>query len=481
MSETSGTDKDPAEPTATSLVPIPGEELRLRYDTVVLEVLTGEDAGKRFELSAPRMDDEGNEFDLGRTRIVVGRAKHNDVVLTDHTVSMTHFELELGDDYVTLTDRQSRNGTWLTHRGRLLGPIALFDGAEFRAGPRCEFRLLCRSRVGVPASLHSEFANLRGGRSVAMRKLFSTIARVAPKNIKVLVHGETGTGKEEVAKALHQASGRRGPFIVLDCAALPRDLGEATILGHRKGAFTGATADQPGCFEAANGGTLFIDEIGELPLELQPKLLRVLQTRTVQRLGEHQPRPFDVRIISATHRDMNQEIASDRFRFDLYARLAQYVLEIPPLRERPEDIPPLAQYFVHAVAAEERREIAITDDAMEWLQSLHWRGNVRQLQNAVECAAQLVVGSVITRDDLVVEDRPRQDALPTDDALRHLSLQEGADRLKDAFLRRGCERALASTGGNIKAAAQLTGYGERGFRQLLERLGLRGREGGGRE
>ncbi len=454
--------------TATRLEPREGEQSRRRIGRVVLEVCTGADAGATFDLVAPRVA-EGRTYDAGSTRVVAGRAREHDVVLTDASISSTHFELVIGADHVELRDLGSRNGTWVG-QARLLGSAALTDGAEFEAG-RCRMRLLCPDTIDVPVSADASFGALRGV-SVAIREMFATLARLAPKPITTLLLGETGTGKEEVARALHEASGRRGPFVVLDCAALPRDLAEAAILGHRKGAFTGAVSDQPGAFEAANGGTIFIDEIGELPIELQPKLLRVLQRREVQRVGEHHPRAIDVRVLSATHRDLRRAMAEEGFRPDLYYRIAQYVIEIPSLRDRREDIVPLARYFVEQVAKDTRRPLSLGDDAAAWLEDRRWDGNVRQLRLAVECAAHLATSSVVRRGDIVVHD------LAPANLHSDLPLKEAAARVTDAYLRQGCERALAATGGNIEQAARLTGYSARGLRDVLKRVGLRADDDG---
>jgi transcriptional regulator with PAS, ATPase and Fis domain len=449
--------------TSTRLQHRPGERTRTRLARVVLEVLRGADVGKRFDLTAPRLAD-GRAYDGGSSRAVVGRAPQHDVVLTDKSISTTHFELTIAADHVVLRDLDSRNGTWIGH-AKLLGPMGLVDGAEFEAG-ECRFRLHCGDTIEIPIAADAHFGAMRGS-SPAMRELFATLARLAPKPITTLLLGETGTGKEEVARALHEASGRAGPFIVLDCAALPRDLAEATILGHRKGAFTGAVADQPGAFEAADGGTLFIDEIGELPLDLQPKLLRVLQRREVQRVGEHHARAVDVRVLSATHRDLRRAIAQDEFRPDLYYRLAQFVIAIPALRDRSEDVVPLARYFVDCVARETHRDLVIAEDAARWLEGLHWEGNVRQLRLAMECAAHLAAGTIIRRADIMIHDAHVADvgaALP---------LKDAAARVTDAYLRQGCERVMAATGGNVEQAARLAGYTGRGFRDVLKRLGLR--------
>jgi transcriptional regulator with GAF, ATPase, and Fis domain len=219
-----------------------------------------------------------------------------------------------------------------------------------------------------------------------MRELFATLARLAPMDASALIHGETGTGKELVARAIHEASPRAsGPFVVVDCAALPENLLDAELFGHTKGAFTGAVAARAGAIEAAEGGSVFLDEIGELPMSMQPKLLRALESRTVRRVGETAHREVDVRFISATHRDLLRMVSAGEFREDLYFRLSVLPVTVPPLRDRRDDIPVLVNHFLDQMGG---RGLA-TDDLMRELVNRPWRGNVRELRNFVERARAL--------------------------------------------------------------------------------------------
>ena len=241
-----------------------------------------------------------------------------------------------------------------------------------------------------------------------MRELFARGRTTGPNApLSTLILGETGTGKELFAQAIHDHSGREGPFVVLDCAALPANLAESMILGHSKGAFTGATEDRAGLVEAAHGGSLFLDEVGELPPDLQPKLLRVLESRSVQRLGEPSPRPVDVRIIAATNVDLSSMVAENRFRLDLYQRLAQATLRLPPLRERTDDIPLLAAKFVRAVELATGSDRHLTPTAVEALKRRQWPGNVRELKNAVEYAAYLATAPELTKANGCPRHHPR--------------------------------------------------------------------------
>ena len=231
------------------------------------------------------------------------------------------------------------------------------------------------------------------GKSPAAQAVRTLIARVAHSPATVLITGESGTGKELVARALHEQSDRRsGNFVPINCAAIPKDLIESELFGHRKGAFTGAMADRVGRFELAHGGTIFLDEIGDLPLDMQVKLLRVLQERQVDPVGGSKPVAIDVRVVAATHRDLEAEIAAGRFREDLYYRLNVLPLHTCPLRERPEDLPELLGFFAKRFAPRGQSAITFTDDFMSALQTYPWPGNVRELSNLVDRFSTLFTG-----------------------------------------------------------------------------------------
>ncbi|MEX0653467.1 MAG: sigma-54 dependent transcriptional regulator [Phycisphaeraceae bacterium] len=243
------------------------------------------------------------------------------------------------------------------------------------------------------------------GRSVPMRRVFDTVQRVAPNDVDVLILGETGTGKELVARSIHQHSARKGKrFVPVDCGAIPEQLLESEFFGHERGAFTGADTRSLGLMEFADGGTFFLDEIGQLPINLQAKLLRALQERRIRRVGGTQEIELDVRVIAATSLDLEQEIAHQRFRADLYYRINVARLDLPPLRERADDITMLAEHFVHRHADEMgHKQIRITPEALEILCSYHWPGNVRELQNAIRRALAMTRDSDLCPDDLPAE------------------------------------------------------------------------------
>ncbi len=317
-------------------------------------------------------------------RVVVGSAPSVDLLLDAPTVSRIHAELELRDDTLWVRDLHSKNGTFV-------------DGIRVESAAVPHRKVLTIGGVDITISYDSSpklpndewpearFHDLVGG-SHKMRELYSMLARVAPTESAVMIQGETGTGKEVVARSIHRGSKRADkPFIVVDCGALPENLLDAELFGHAKGAFTGADRQREGAFEAAHGGTIFLDEIGELPLSMQPKLLRVLEARTVRRLGETQHRAVDVRILSATHRDLARMVNEGTFREDLFFRLSVLPVRVPPLRERPEDIPELIDNFLGQDAKSQVVGPAIISD----LARRPWRGNVRELRNFVERARTL--------------------------------------------------------------------------------------------
>jgi two-component system response regulator GlrR len=299
-------------------------------------------------------------------------------------------------------------------------------------------------------------------RSSAMEDLLSQARRVAASDASVCIFGASGTGKELLARAIHRASPRAGaPFVAVNCGAIPEGLLESELFGHKKGSFTGAVADRRGLFQAAQGGTLFLDEIGDMPLPLQVKLLRALEERKIRPVGSHETIEVDVRVIAATHRKLEERIASGEFREDLYYRLNVVKLYIPALAERREDIPLLANHFLTRLAERYRRgRLAFSPEAMQLLVSAPWPGNVRQLLNVVEQAVALAATEVIP------ESLVRQALDAGDTTLTPL------DEARKAFERDYLVRILKITGGNVTKAARLAGRNRTEFYRLLERHSL---------
>lgn len=297
-------------------------------------------------------------------------------------------------------------------------------------------------------------------RSGKMYHLLDQARLVARSDVNVLISGESGTGKELMAKAIHEASSRaEGPFVAVNCGALPDNLLESELFGHVKGAFTGATRDHPGLFAAAEGGSIFLDEIGDMPLALQVKLLRVLQERRLRPVGGTADRPIDVRILSATHRDLEEAVTIGKFREDLFYRLNVVNLKLPSLRERSEDIPLLVNHFLHEIAQRlSATERQIAPDAMKILLNYHWPGNIRQLQNIVE---QLVA---LSRTP-VISAVQAKNALPSERSAPIVTLTEA----KRAFERDYLIRLLQLTEGNIPEAAKYAGRNRSDLYKVIKR------------
>ncbi|HEU0033787.1 MAG TPA: sigma-54 dependent transcriptional regulator [Kofleriaceae bacterium] len=310
------------------------------------------------------------------------------------------------------------------------------------------------------------------GKSKAMQKVFELIGKIHSTKTSVLITGESGTGKELVARALHSEGNRaKHAFVAVNCGAIPEELMESELFGHKKGAFTGAVADKRGLFQEADGGTLFLDEIGELSLGLQVKLLRALQERKVKAVGANEELEVDVRVVAATNRDLEAEVARGAFRPDLYYRLNVVEIRLPPLRQRREDIPLLAEHFLRRFGAEHGRTVRLSNEALRRLEAYDFPGNVRELENIIERAVALSSGSAIGIDDLPVVKSTKPTAV--EDAPAAFPA-EGVDleRLLSDFERGWVMRALEQTGGVRKRAATLLGISFRSLRYRLVKLGI---------
>lgn len=352
-------------------------------ETKVQEAFSLSEATPRTAATLRWSDARGAHVEhVTSTKVVVGSAKGNGIVVSDRLVSRLHAELELREDGLWVRDLGSKNGTYVDRI--LVRAARISNGSSLTVG-RTSIEVTYDLNKGIVDELWPEprFGRLVG-RSRQMRSLFSQLANVARLESSVLVLGETGTGKEAVARTIHEASPRASaPFIVVDCGALPETLLDDELFGHVKGAFTGADGARVGAIEAANGGTVFLDEIGELPVAMQPRLLRVLESRTVRRIGESTHRPVNVRFISATHRDLLSQVSAGEFREDLYFRLAVIPVTIAPLMSRPEDIEPLIEHFLSPEAPKP------SPDVLRQLEKRPWRGNARELRNFVERALAL--------------------------------------------------------------------------------------------
>ncbi|MFB3776160.1 MAG: sigma-54-dependent transcriptional regulator [Bryobacteraceae bacterium] len=304
------------------------------------------------------------------------------------------------------------------------------------------------------------------GRSAAMQEIFATIMRVAPTRATVLLAGESGVGKDLVARAIHFHSPRRDrPFVKINCTAIPENLMESELFGFEKGAFTGAVAPKPGKFEQADGGTAFLDEIGDVPGGIQVKLLRVLQERELERLGSNKTRQIDVRILAATNRDLRAALEEGTFREDLYYRLNVVPINIPPLRERKEDIPFLAEHFVQRLSKETgAKASSISEAAIRKLTEYHWPGNVRELENVIERSLVLSAGSRLEASDIKLDASPRSGTAATTFLPEGMTLDEH----EQAIIREALRRAE----GNKSQAARLLGLTRNALRYRLSQMGM---------
>ncbi len=411
--------------------------------SATLRVLEGPDAGRTFAWSGASG--------------VVGKHESADYVLSDNAVSRFHCEITTTASHAVVVDLQSRNGLLVdgvaVRRARLrAGAVLTIGRTKLRFEPAGE----------APAPTRAGFGGLVG-RSPAMVRVLETLEAAAASAATVLVDGETGTGKEAVARALHDASDRaKGPFVVVDCAALPPNLLESELFGHERGAFTGADAAREGAFEAANGGTVFLDEIGELGAELQPKLLRVLERRQIKRVGRARHVAIDVRVVAATNRDLRAEVNAGRFRADLFFRLAVLQVRLPPLRERAGDLPALVDRFLSELhASDEVAALVRAPAVLAELERHTWPGNVRELRNYVErCAA-------LRMRPASVADAPLESVVDAS-----LDLATARDAFIRPHERRYLISLLAANDGNVSSAARSAGVARSHFYRLLWRHGL---------
>jgi DNA-binding NtrC family response regulator len=327
-------------------------------------------------------------IDIGTDPVIVGRNAACQVVVDDGKVSAVHAEFVATEQGVRVRDLGSRNGTFVG--GVRVGDIYLVTTTKLRLGEtEIQFEPLRPERITVPTI--PQFGPLVGS-SAGMRGIFEKLSKMAPTDLTVLITGETGTGKELVAQALHLASARsKKPFVVVDCGSIPPTLAEATLFGHERGAFTGAVDKRLSPFLEADGGTIFLDELGELPLEVQPKLLRALAERRIKSVGGSTYREVDVRVLAATRRDLVRAVNSGMFRSDLYFRVAQIKIELPALRQRAEDIPVLVRRMLKDLSGDDAAYERVSNSTLERLMRHDWPGNVRELRNAVAVAFALAV------------------------------------------------------------------------------------------
>ncbi|MBX3204779.1 MAG: sigma 54-dependent Fis family transcriptional regulator [Labilithrix sp.] len=405
-------------------------------------------------------------FDLASGTATIGAASTCDLVLDDGAVSRRHVALELVPEGVLVRDLESRNGTF--YLGQRIERMIASPGVVLEVGASSIVIELAPDAVADDEPLR--LGGFRGmiGASAVMQSLFGRIARLDGSLLPVLVLGETGVGKELVARALHEGSRvAEGPFVAVNCGAIARELVASTLFGHRKGAFTGATDTRRGAFGAADGGTLFLDEIGELPLDVQPTLLRALEAGEVTALGEDTPRKVSVRVVAATHKDLLAESRRGGFREDLYYRIGALTLRVPPLRERAADVPLLAD----AIARQEGAA-GLPSDVLDALAGQTFRGNVRELRNAVRAYVALGELGELAAPDVRVEAGVIEAALA--DAVRlDRPFLEQRDEIAKRFTEIYVARLLQESGGNQTLAAKIAGLDRTYLGRLLAKLGHR--------
>ncbi len=423
----------------------------------------------RLVLTVQSGPDKGKTCVVDRDVVTVGKLADSDLVLTDPTVSRSHLRIaRMAGDEWRLYDLGSTNGTYIS--GGRVTEATISSGAVFRAG-RVEISFAPERReVDIPLWPEEHFGPLIG-RSEVMRRLFGLAHRVAPTEATVLLQGETGTGKGLLAQAIHRASSRaRNDFVVVDCSAVQRQLAESELFGHEKGAFSGAYARREGAFESANGGTVFVDELGELELDLQPKLLRVLDAREVRPVGATKAHPVDLRVVAASRRDLHREVERGVFREDLYFRLSVVTMTIPPLRDRPEDIPLLVEHFVEEAARSQGiRPPRLDDESMERVVRHDWPGNVRELKNTIDRAVLLSAvrpGARLAIDGLPVL-TPGPPRLPTFNT--GLTFGETKERWMTEREVAYIKELLQRHDGNVSAAARSARMDRKYLHKLMRR------------
>ncbi len=409
-----------------------------------LVVLSGPDAGRQLKLEEGKKD-------------LLGSAPDRALALRDPKVSRRHLELEVLGDGVRVTDLSSKNGSF--HEGARFREIFVGTGAVVRVGDS-ELQLLSGERgAPMPAADSDRFGGLVG-RSLMMRQMFTLLARAAVADTAILVNGETGTGKEVCAEAIHARSRRaKGPFVVFDCAAVPPSLIESELFGHARGAFTGAVTARDGAFVQAHGGTLFIDEVGELPLELQPRLLRAIDRQQVKPLGASGYREVDVRVVAATHRDLRAEVAHKRFREDLFHRLSVVQVTLPALRKRKEDIPSLVKELLGPTGP------AVSPAALALLTEHEWPGNVRELRNVLERARSLT-----HKDGALTPTELGFDGAAVDETRE--GFHAAKERLIATWERGWVAELLKRAQGNVSHAARLGQLDRVSLHRLMKKHGI---------
>jgi len=425
----------------------------------------------KCKLTVTAGENKGKEFILSQPVIRVGTKKENEIGLKDETMSRIHFEILQTKEGYLPRDAESLNGTFIN--GVRVKEAFLSSGTTIRAG-KTEMKFAPLDEIfEIVPSKKTKFSNLIGG-STAMRRIYSIIEKVGPTDVTALIEGESGTGKELIASAIHEKSKRnKKPFVVFDCSAVAENLIESELFGHEKGSFTGATGMRHGAFELADGGTIFLDEIGELTLELQPKLLRVLESRTIKRVGGDRPINVDVRVVAATNRNLEAEVKKGAFREDLFYRLNVVPIHLPPLRRRKDDIEMLVDHFIEEYTKQnpDKKVQGVTVPAMEILKSYDWPGNVRELRNTMSRILSFMEGEKITPDD--VPERIKVPVAKAElDIREDLGFKDAKEQWISTFEKQYLQEVLKRNNNNISATAKEAGIDRKSVQRLIKKYGL---------
>ena len=415
------------------------------------------------------------KIDLGKKKITrIGKKSDNDIVVDDKTVSRNHLEIEATSDSYLLRDLNSTNGTFIN--GMRVKEAFLSPGDVISVGStKIEYQAF-DEKVQMEPSKNDFFGEMVG-KSKKMRQIFGVLERISPTLATVIIEGETGTGKELVARAIHTNSLRKDkPFVVFDCSAIAPNLIESELFGHVKGSFTGAIKDRKGAFEQASSGTIFLDEIGELTLDLQPKLLRALEQREIKRVGSTDSVNLDVRVVCATNRNLRKEVEEGRFREDLYYRLSVVKIQLPPLRDRPDDIPMIAEKILAGARFNKKPDGTyyahrVEDDALKMLSRYAWPGNVRELNNVLERAVSFSENGVLSAAHLQFifneASHDEENTVRTTGVDGSLPFKEAKQKVVESFEKDYLEDLLNRNNGNVSKAAREAKIDRKHLRHLL--------------
>jgi transcriptional regulator with GAF, ATPase, and Fis domain len=407
----------------------------------------------RFRLRVMAGPDAPHAIESVTSEVTIGSGPDQDLQLTDQYASRHHCVVRLTDDGLVCEDLDSTNGTLVS--GVRVTSAVIAPGDTIVVGETVLAVDVPGDTIDEPLSCRDHFGRVMG-RSASMRRLFALLERVSSSDATILIEGETGTGKSALAEAIHETGHRAGkPFVVVDCGALPHQLLESELFGHERGAFTGAIDTRVGLFESASGGTILLDEIGELPLDLQPKLLRTLERRTIRRVGSNRELPIDVRLIAATHRDLRRAINQKTFRSDLWYRINTVRVALPPLRERRDDIPMLVASFYRELLDD---PTAIPPHELVWRMTCGtWGGNVRELRSAIE---RSMIGVPSLGDEI------------STDPLEGMSYRIAKNRAATDWEKRYLSELLPAHDGNVSRAARAAKMNRSHLSELVHRHGL---------